>query len=313
MCDRALGKPRNAKSTVPSRKLGSRSAPQATNLDPVTTTPRPGWYPDPAGDTEHGGFRWWDGSDWTDHIADHGYAPAPIDAGPAVPRRQRSRVVRVVSWTVIVALVLTTAVGALVLLWAGPQISSSRPPDEAAAPVGGQLDERARRASIGPVTMDLPGAPYKVTGGTHAVQGILDTLFVAEATTHSRTSSEEPSWGAVVCLASVHKQLAVNFDLDADSVATIRRLAEHMYGTGPTQIHGLKVSDHSVDGHGGVRVTAQIHYKIDGLSNRYDEVTALLVRLDDGSIVAAFSSVPNNASREIHLLAAESLATLRIN
>ena len=281
-----------------------------TTLDVVTTTPRPGWYPDPAEDAEHGSYRWWDGSGWADHIADHGYAPAPDDVDVAAPR-QRSRMVQVVAWTVIVALIVTTAAGALALLWPGPEANSGKQPAEV-APVGGQLDERARRASIGPVTMDLPGAPYKVVG-THAVPGILGTIFVAEATTHARTSSADPSWGALVCLASVDEQLAANFDLDADSVATVRRLAEKMYGTGPTRIRHLEVSDRAVDGHGGVRVTAQIHYKIAGLSNHYDEVTAQIVRLDDGSVVAAFSSIPNDASEEIHQLAAQSLASLRIN
>jgi len=278
----------------------------------VTTTPRPGWYPDPAEDAERGGFRWWDGSGWTDHVADHGYAPAPDIADITAPRRPRSRMIQVVSWTVIVALVVTTAAGALVLLWTGPEASGGHQPVEVTAPIGGQLDERARRASIGPVTMDLPGAPYKVAGA-HSVPGILDTAFVAEATTHSRTSSQEPSWGAVVCLASVHERLTADFDLDADSVDTVRRLAEKMYGTGPTRIRHLKAFDHAVDGHGGMRVTAQIHYKIAGLPNHYDEVTAQVVRLDDGSVIAAFSSIPNDASEEIRELAAQSLASLRIN
>jgi len=207
---------------------------------------------------------------------------------------------------------VTLAAGALVLLWTGPEASGGHQPVEVTAPIGGQLDERARRASIGPVTMDLPGAPYKVAGA-HSVPGILDTAFVAEATTHSRTSSQEPSWGAVVCLASVHERLTADFDLDADSVDTVRRLAEKMYGTGPTRIRHLKAFDHAVDGHGGMRVTAQIHYKIAGLPNHYDEVTAQVVRLDDGSVIAAFSSIPNDASEEIRELAAQSLASLRIN
>ncbi|MFT4166640.1 MAG: DUF2510 domain-containing protein [Microlunatus sp.] len=278
----------------------------------MTTTPGPGWYPDPAEGTEDGGFRWWDGNNWTDHVADHAYAPAPDIIDHTVPGRQRSRMVRVVSWTLIVALVLTTAAGALMLLWAGPETSSGRQLDEGATPAGGQLDERARRASIGPVTMDLPGAPYKVAG-THAVPGILDAAFVAEATTHSRTSSQDSSWGAMVCLASVHQRFTTDFDLDKDSVATLHRLAERLYGTGPTRIRHLRVDDHAVDGHGGVRITAQIHYKIAGLPNRYDEVTAQLVRLDDGSVVAGFSSIPNDASEQIRQLAAQSLASLRID
>lgn len=282
----------------------------------MTTTPRPGWYPDPADAdrTDHPGadaFRWWDGSSWTDHTADHAYAPSPDETGVAAPPRRRSRMVRAVAWTVVVALVLTTSAGALLLLWSGPQTSGGRQPDGAAATVGGQLDEQARRASIDTVTMDLPGDPFKIAGGTHQVRGVLDTVFLAEAVVHPRTKQHD-GWTAMTCLASVHPGTVDGSDLDADSVTTMRRLAERIYGAGPTRIDRIDVADHAVDGHGGVRVTARVHYEIDGLPSRYDDVTVILVRLDDGDVVAALSSVPDDASDEIRTRAAESLASLRI-
>jgi hypothetical protein len=219
---------------------------------------------------------------------------------------------RAVAWTVVVALVLTTSAGALLLLWSGPPSGSSRQPDEAAASVGGQLDERARRASIGPVTMDLPPSPYKVAGGTHQVPGVLDVVFVAEATVHPRTG-QHSGWTAMTCLASVDDRLADDFDLDDDSVATVRKLAGTIYGSASTRVDHIDVADHAVDGHSGVLVTARVSYEIPGLPSRYDDVTAILVRLDDGSVVVAFSSVPDDASEQIRTLAEESLASLRIN
>ena len=215
-----------------------------------------------------------------------------------------------VAWTVVVALVLTTSAGALLLLWSGPQTTRGNEPENI-SPAGGQLDERARRATIGPVTMDLPGAPFKVSGGTHRVAGVLDVVFPAEATIHPRTAQHE-GWTAVACLASVNDQLADEFDLDHDSIATVRKLATKVYGRGPTQVSDVHISQHSVDGYGGVLVTARVHYEIEGLPSRYDDVTAIVVRLDDGSVVAAFSSVPDDASDEIRNLAATSLASLRI-
>lgn len=281
----------------------------------MTTTPRPGWYPDPADDAddpELGGFRWWDGTSWTDHLADHAYAAAPDAAVTATPARRQSRMVRAVAWTVVVALVLTTSAGALVLLWSGPQSSGGRQPDDAAATVGGQLDERVRRAGIGPVTMDLPGSPYNVSSDTHKVPGVLDVVFLAEATVHSR-SGRHDGWSAITCLASVSEDLADDFDLDDDSVATVEKLAGRIYGPGPTEVRAVDVADHAVDGHGGVLLTAEVHYQIAGLPSQYDDVTAILVRLDDGSVVAALSSVPDDADAEIRDLAAQSLASLRID
>jgi hypothetical protein len=286
---------------------------QATNLDLVTMTPRPGWYPDPADDAAaDAGYRWWDGTTWTDHTADHAYAPSPDDVLAVGPPRRQSRMVRAVAWTVVVALVLTTSAGALLLLWSGPSTGSGTQPDEAAASVGGQLDERARRASIGPVTMDLPPSPYKVSGGTHQVPGVLDVVFIAEATVHPRTD-QHSEWTSMTCLASVNERLADDFDLDEDSVATVRKLAGKIYGSASTEVDHVDVSDHAVDGHSGVQVTARVSYEIAGLPSRYDDVTAILVRLDDGSVVVAFSSVPDDASEQIRTLAAASLDSLRIN
>ncbi len=39
------------------------------------TNAQPGWYPDPAGDT--GKLRYWDGTQWTDHLAEPQPARAP--------------------------------------------------------------------------------------------------------------------------------------------------------------------------------------------------------------------------------------------
>ena len=49
----------------------------------------------------------------------------------------------------------------------------------------------------------------------------------------------------------------------------------------------LTGADHAVDGHPGMLFTATVHYAVPNLPSRYDTVTALLVRLDDGSVVVA--------------------------
>lgn len=140
---------------------------------------------------------------------------------------------------------------------------------------------------------------------------MLDPVFLAEAMVHPRTA-EHGGWTAMTCLAAVDDELADGFDLDTDSVTTIHRLGA-IYGTARTEVKELDVAEHAVDGHPGVRITAQVHYRIDGLPSRYDDVTAIVVRLDDGSVVAALSSVPDDASTEIRDLAAESLDSLSIN
>ena len=49
----------------------------------MTDAPAPGWYPDPSGLHEQ---RYWDGTRWTEHVADHGRQSVdPIVHGGAVP------------------------------------------------------------------------------------------------------------------------------------------------------------------------------------------------------------------------------------
>ena len=71
-------------------------------------------------------------------------------------------------------------------------------------------------------------------------------------------------------------------------------------------------SDHSVDQNPGLLFSATMGYSVPNLPSRFDRVTALLVRLDDGSVVIAAASVPNDAGPELARQAAESLQTLTI-
>ncbi len=53
-----------------------------------SSTPAADWYPDPGGIHEH---RYWDGSRWTDNVADHGHQSAdPLTGGGIVPTTSQS-------------------------------------------------------------------------------------------------------------------------------------------------------------------------------------------------------------------------------
>ena len=62
----------------------------------------------------------------------------------------------------------------------------------------------------------------------------------------------------------------------------------------------------------GVMINFRVSYKVKQLASKYDKVSVILVRLDDGSFIAATSSIPNDADPELAELAAESLESLRI-
>jgi uncharacterized RDD family membrane protein YckC len=45
-----------------------------------------GWYPDPAPETAPGRQRYWDGTQWTDHVYDREHVPSPPSYPPAYPQ-----------------------------------------------------------------------------------------------------------------------------------------------------------------------------------------------------------------------------------
>ena len=68
----------------------------------------------------------------------------------------------------------------------------------------------------------------------------------------------------------------------------------------------------TVDGQPAMLFSLQVHYSVDRLPSRYDTVTALLVKLDDGSLIMAASSVPNDADSDVVRQADDALRTLTV-
>ncbi len=293
----------------------------------MTNVPRPGWYPDPAGTSD--AFRWWDGLTWTDQLSESASAPAPpmADGEPVITRR-RSPLRAVVALLVVVALFLSAGVGVGLWLWDVNTSGTSQPPPNAGAAgrtsspgsgasadpsePPGQLDESTRTATIGDASMVLPDDPYALHSSPGRVSGVLDPVFLAEAEVHDRYDGEN-SWYAMVALAAVSPQLAADPDLARSGEATMAKLATVIYGKQVTKVAMSKLADRSIDGNAGVEFTARIHYAIDRLPSRYDTVRAIVVKLDDGTVVAALSAVPDDADREVAELAEKSLDSLSIH
>ncbi len=292
----------------------------------MRNAPLPGWYPDPAGTADH--YRWWDGDQWTDHLSTSPNAPTPtplttpISAEPDPPRR-RSPVRAVVALVVIVALFLTAGAGVGLWLWGGApsgrtEAGSGATPSQrsatTASPVGpnGQLDASSRTATIGAVSMQLPDEPYTMHGDPMSVSGVFDVAFLAEAEVHHQYDGDH-DWSAMVGLAALSPNLIDGTNLELAGKATVTRLAKRLYGGHSTKISDVRWSDRSIDGYPGLEFSARVHYAVDRLPSRYDTVNAVLVRLDDATIVAAVSAVPDGAESKIGRLAAKSLDSLTIN
>jgi hypothetical protein len=284
---------------------------------------KPGWYPDPAADREHGPitYRWWDGSQWSDATGESAQAPRPVPDAPAPGVRQAGTRAGG-RWTLCLALAATLALVAGLLLWretdrppsdsAGAGATRAKPQDlrSSRGPVG-QLDETTRQVSIGSASMTLPDDPYVLYREPMRIPGLLDEFFQANAVVHPRYDANR-DWSAVVGLADVNAARTQAAQLDRAAATALRRFARVAFGGKPTTVRKVRTRFHPLDGRPGVLLTAEVHYTVPELASRYDRVTAVLVRLDDGSVVAAFSSIPDDAPNELTRLAKESLATLQI-
>lgn len=303
------------------------------------TAPRPGWYPDPAGAAEL--YRWWDGQNWTAATSGSRQAPAPGRepipgddlftpelAGivtPARPRR-RSALRSAVAITVGFALFVSAGLGLGLVVWrdegstrprAGelpPLTAASTPAPRTSASSDvptGQLDDSTGWARINRASMQLPRMPYKLKADPLWIGDLFDVVFTADAVVHSRYNGRN-SWTSTVALAHLNSTTAATTDLDASGLKAMESVAQHFFGGHPATTTAVSTSDRSVDGHPGVLVTAKVRYSIPKLPSSSDDVSVLLVRLDDGSMIAALTSVPDDASPEVRQLARTALESLTI-
>jgi hypothetical protein len=200
------------------------------------------------------------------------------------------------------------------VIWQEPR----RLPESAAASVSsrpathgvpGKLDRSTREASIGDASMTLPDDPYVVRADPMHAAGLFDSYFVASATVHEDYHAHS-DWSAMVGLGGVSRDVD-QADLDGTARAVAETMAAVFFDGQPTTVKKVSVADHSVDGRPGVHLTAEVRYDITGLPSRADELTVVVIRLDDGTVVAAFSSVPVDAPSGVREQAAEALGSLQ--
>lgn len=289
----------------------------------MTAAPRPGWYPDPAG--APGLYRWWDGSHWADVTSDSVQAPPPLAlpieaAGGVAPHHHASPLRIAAALGLGFALFISASIGLGLAIW--PTQSNTSAQRAAGGPGGlptvgsvgtdpvGYLDERTRTATIGPASLTMPGDPYILSPDPMAIRGVLDLLFWASAPVHTRYDGKH-DWSSGVLLGRV-AQSSSQDELQTEGTLALHRLSNAIFEQHPTELKGLRWDEHAVDGRPGMLFSARVYYSVDRLPSRYDTVTAVVVRLDDGSLIMAASSVPNDADSDVARQAADALKTLSI-
>jgi Protein of unknown function (DUF2510) len=290
----------------------------------VTDAPRPGWYPDPAGAS--GLYRWWDGDQWAEVTSDSVHAPPPVLVPAEIPLgavagSRRSSPLRIAAALSLgFALFVSASIGLGLVIWqdpsgtpvqrtAGGSASLPTPGSVGTDPVG-YLDERTRTATIGSASLTMPGDPYVLSPDPMAIRGVLDLLFWASAPIHARYDGQH-DWSSGVLLGRISAP-SHQSDLQTEGTLALHRLSNAIFDRHRTRVKGLTCHELAIDGHPGMLVSAQVHYRVERLPSRYDTVTALLVRLDDGSLIMAASSVPNDTDSNTAREAVEALKTLTV-
>lgn len=172
------------------------------------------------------------------------------------------------------------------------------------------LEQSSRTAHVGPASLVLPDRPYLVHPEPLSDAGFLDSFFWAAATVHPLYDTRR-NWSATMLLGRLSSG-SLTGDLDSDGRWVLQQMSTSFFDGHPTEVRRLDTADHAVDGHPGLLVTATVHYAVSDLPSRSDTVTALLVRLDDGSVVLAATSVPDDTDPAIARQAADALRSFSI-
>ena len=242
-----------------------------------------------------------------DWFGDHASAPrsSRVPSGP---------VVGVVAVGLVVFLTFTITAG--LLIWndasADQSARSVGGTDAGAAPAApvAQLEQNTRTARIGPATLVLPGDPYRVHPEPFTTDGVLECFFWAAATVHPRYDTQR-DWSSTMLLGRISSGSSTG-DLEQDGRRVLDQMSTSFFDGHPTALSQVVGADHAVDGHPGMLFTATVHYTVPNLPSRYDTVSALLVRLDNGSVVVAATSIPNDTDPAVAGQAADALRSLSI-
>lgn len=174
----------------------------------------------------------------------------------------------------------------------------------------GSVDDATRRAMVNGATMTLPGEPYDITPDPITVDAVFDVCFLAQAAVHPRTATA-PGWAVMVGLA--HLDPALERRLDTDGPVSLQAISQQFFGSYPTRLTNAVSTPTTVSGRTALKITATVHYEVKSLASTHDEVTVIVVELDDESTVIAMTSVPDDTPQELRRLAAASLRSLTIS
>ncbi len=285
----------------------------------------PGWHADPAG--AENTFRWWDGEQWTTWLSDDAGAPAPeaatsttaaAQAPPqsatqrppgyersakpaAAQQRTRPRRLPLVVGAIVVAVIVVIAIvvygnrsGPGLAVPPADSSSSSTPSTGAVS-----LDNSSRKMTIGTFSVELPGDPYTFDDSVLNYPPMLSSGVLATAPVNKEYDGKH-TWFAAMFVGQLDPEVVVEGDAKKTADQVFQGVVSINYSDTETTTDTYSTKAVTQEGTKRAAVArGHVNYQIEGVPSRFDQVSVLVVELDDGTWVGYLTARPDKAPQKV--------------
>jgi hypothetical protein len=273
-----------------------------------------GWYPDPGG--RPGQFRYWDGTSWSEELTRDPGQPAPAGSNSEPPpNRAAGWWIAAVAAVVVVGLVVWAVIRVIpVLTGVDPLAPDGSASANFCAAGASQISASARPEKAGWVTsghLSFPelGAPWlspevdnRVPFGIYGIE--------QTATDQSNYDGNGHSWVSSVMVADLASGDGFASSKIAAEVALKCVLGKYYSDTAVTK-NEISAGAHSVDGHTGWLIEAQLSFEVSGLKAKGERAILLVVQVKADQYGMFYASVPDTSPDRLPE-ARQTLAALKV-
>ncbi|MBA8793851.1 hypothetical protein FHX74_001456 [Friedmanniella endophytica] len=191
----------------------------------------------------------------------------------------------------------------------GSSPSGSASGTAAASPA--TYDARSRLLSIGTFSTTLPGSPYVTSSALAPTPPLFSTAVEAQAVVTPKYDGSA-DWTAGLLVGVLDPSVVVDGDADATADKLLDGLAEFAFADVTVTKQGFtpkKVT--TPNAKAAAILQGRLAYRVKNVPSRYDQVSMLVLELDDGTWVGWVSTRPEKASAKVKASLQTSIDTIR--
>ena len=157
----------------------------------------------------------------------------------------------------------------------------------------------------------LPSKPYTLVDQSMSAAGIFDALFQAYAPVHPEFNGTD-TWAATVGLAAIPADAWPADELSGSADDALRMVSRRLIGQPATAVTDQHQHPVRIGAAHCVEIAADVHYRIKRLASSHDRIKIIGCPDSDSSVLAAISSVPDDAPAAVRAAADASMDTFRV-